>query len=216
MPAPARRAATVALLRDGDAGLEVFVMKRAASMAAAPDMHVFPGGGVDAADGAPGDPGSTQAAARRELFEETGVVLPEEAPLAYFARWITPEPLPHRHDTDFFAAPLPSGQEPGLVGTEAQDCGWTAPAAAIDDALAGRIGLLPPTAAAMYQLAAFPDVAGALDGLSREAGDPPPALMPVRGPDGWVLRDTSSGRDITDPVELGLPPRWRPIPPGLP
>ena len=98
----------------------------------------------------------------------------------------------------------------------AQDCGWTAPAAAIDDALAGRIGLLPPTAAAMYQLAAFPDVAGALDGLSREAGDPPPALMPVRGPDGWVLRDTSSGRDNTDPVELGLPPRWRPIPPGLP
>ena len=170
MPAPARRAATVALLRDGDAGLEVFVMKRAASMASAPDMHVFPGGGVDAADGAPGDPGSTQAAARRELLEETGVVLPEWAPLAYFARWITPEPLPHRHDTDFFAAALPSGQEPGLVGTEAQDCGWTAPAAAIDDALAGRIGLLPPTAAAMYQLAAFPDVAGALDGLSREAG----------------------------------------------
>lgn len=188
-------------------------MKRAASMAAAPDMHVFPGGGLDAADGAPDDPGSTRAAARRELAEETGVALPPAAPLVYFARWITPEALPHRHDTDFFAAALPDGQEPALVGTEAQACAWTTPTGAIDDALAGRIGLLPPTAAAMYRLAGFADVASALAGLLR--ADAPPALMPVRGPDGWVLRDTLVGRDIEDPVELGLPPDWRPIPPGL-
>ncbi|MFM2438223.1 MAG: hypothetical protein RLZ55_1042 [Actinomycetota bacterium] len=212
MIAPARRAATVALLRDGPAGLQVFVMQRAASMAAAPDMHVFPGGGLDPADGPPGDPASTRNAARRELVEETGIVLPDDGPLVYFARWITPEALPHRHDTDFFAAALPAGQEPELVGTEAQACHWTAPGDAIGDASAGRIGLLPPTAAAMFQLAEFTSTADALAGLVRASV---PALMPVRGPDGWVLRDTEAGRDITDPAEVGMPPGWRPIPPGL-
>jgi len=91
-------AATVVLVRPGRAGLEVLLTKRPASMAFAPDMHVFPGGRVDPGDADPtvqarsvrglaaaaealgGDLDPTRAlaahvAAIRELFEEAGVLL---------------------------------------------------------------------------------------------------------------------------------------------
>ncbi|MFV0307046.1 MAG: NUDIX hydrolase [Desertimonas sp.] len=48
---PALPAATVMLARDGDDGVEVFVLRRTARAAFAPDMYVFPGGKVDPADG---------------------------------------------------------------------------------------------------------------------------------------------------------------------
>jgi 8-oxo-dGTP pyrophosphatase MutT (NUDIX family) len=56
--APTRDAATVVLLRDHPvtdshlraAGLEVYLLRRAPSMAFAAGMHVFPGGSVDPRD----------------------------------------------------------------------------------------------------------------------------------------------------------------------
>ncbi len=94
-PAPPRLAATVMLVRDGDRGVEVFMLRRVATMAFAPRMHVFPGGGVDPRDSEPALPwaGPTPAdwarvmrtdeaqarelvvAAVREVFEECGVLL---------------------------------------------------------------------------------------------------------------------------------------------
>ena len=84
-PAPAKPSATVMLLRPGEAGPEVFVLKRAATMAFAPNMLAFPGGGVDARDADPGvpwaGPGPQEWASRlviaaaREVFEECGVLL---------------------------------------------------------------------------------------------------------------------------------------------
>jgi 8-oxo-dGTP pyrophosphatase MutT (NUDIX family) len=94
-PAPARDAATVALVRDGDAGLEVYLLRRVAAMSFAPGAYVYPGGSVDAEDrdteirwsGAPAtawaatfrtDAPTAHAlvcAAVRETFEESGVLL---------------------------------------------------------------------------------------------------------------------------------------------
>ena len=97
-----RPAATVVLVRPGAGGLEVLLTHRPATMAFAPDMHVFPGGRVDAADADPelaarsvlaahaaaerigGDlaPGTALAAhiaAIREAFEEVGVLLADHA-----------------------------------------------------------------------------------------------------------------------------------------
>ena len=93
-PAPAKDASTIAVVRNGEAGLEAFLMRRQASMAFAPGMYVFPGGGVDQADSSPlpwvGPDASYFAsrfhcsvevahslvvAAARETFEETGVLL---------------------------------------------------------------------------------------------------------------------------------------------
>ena len=91
-PAAARPAATVLLLRDGVAntGVEVLMTRRSATASFAPGAYVFPGGGIDAADGAahriaarrPGqsDQRLTQAiAAIRESFEELGVLLARHA-----------------------------------------------------------------------------------------------------------------------------------------
>lgn len=89
-PARPRPAATVVLLRDGDAGPEALLLRRHRSSGFVPGAWVFPGGRVDHADGeaalldrlsgvgADPPPGYV-AAAIREVFEETGVLLAEDA-----------------------------------------------------------------------------------------------------------------------------------------
>jgi 8-oxo-dGTP pyrophosphatase MutT (NUDIX family) len=95
-PADPRHAATVILLRDGSDGPEVYLLRRAGSMAFAAGAFVFPGGSVDPRDIDLGDeswigaPPSVWAqtlscdeatarelvcAAVRETFEESGVML---------------------------------------------------------------------------------------------------------------------------------------------
>jgi len=81
-----RPAATVLLLRDTAAGLEVLMTRRSPRASFAPGAYVFPGGGIDAADAqahglavrrpTQNDERLTQAiAAIRESFEELGVLL---------------------------------------------------------------------------------------------------------------------------------------------
>jgi len=84
-----RPAATVLLLRDGAAGLEVFMVRRHHLMGFAGDALVFPGGRLDPADAdlaaetclCPALPGvdavamSYRVGALRETFEESGVLL---------------------------------------------------------------------------------------------------------------------------------------------
>lgn len=100
-PVTPRAAATVMLVRDapdgsagGAGGLQVYMLKRVASMDFAPSTMVFPGGGIDGRDDADlpwAGPGVVQWAARlgcddhltrmlvvaavREVFEECGVLL---------------------------------------------------------------------------------------------------------------------------------------------
>ena len=98
VPPSARPAATVALVRDGADGLEVYLLRRVRAMSFGAGMHVFPGGSVDPGDqldlAAPPawvgpepdwwagrfgtDPvsaGALVGAAVRETFEEAGVLL---------------------------------------------------------------------------------------------------------------------------------------------
>ena len=88
-----RDAATVVLLRDGTAGIEVWLLTRTTQMVFAGGMAVFPGGRVDDADAelpfsglvdgsvaarfgcAPNQARALIGAAVRETFEETGVLL---------------------------------------------------------------------------------------------------------------------------------------------
>jgi glyoxylase-like metal-dependent hydrolase (beta-lactamase superfamily II)/8-oxo-dGTP pyrophosphatase MutT (NUDIX family) len=89
-PAPLRFAATVLLLRDTHDGLEVLMTRRSSKASFVPGAFVFPGGGIDAADGAchaiaqrraaQNDEALTQAvAAIRESFEELGVLMARHA-----------------------------------------------------------------------------------------------------------------------------------------
>ncbi|MEO6973248.1 MAG: NUDIX domain-containing protein, partial [Rhodoferax sp.] len=85
-PAPVRPAATVLLLRDTPAGVEVLMTRRSTTASFAPGAYVFPGGGVDALDAAAHAQASRRAAqsdlhltqaiaAIRESFEELGILL---------------------------------------------------------------------------------------------------------------------------------------------
>ncbi|MBT2322087.1 MBL fold metallo-hydrolase [Variovorax paradoxus] len=89
-PAPLFAAATVLLLRDTPAGIEVLMTRRSATASFAPGAYVFPGGRIDEADSAAqrvaprrptqGERQLTQAvAAVRESFEELGVLLARHA-----------------------------------------------------------------------------------------------------------------------------------------
>jgi 8-oxo-dGTP pyrophosphatase MutT (NUDIX family) len=98
VPVEARAAATVVLLRDAEGGLEVLLLRRHRRSGFAAGAWVFPGGVVDAADRSPqlvhlldgptpeewaarlqlADPAEAAgyvAAAIREAFEETGILL---------------------------------------------------------------------------------------------------------------------------------------------
>lgn len=92
---PVRRAATIALLRDATAGLEVFMLRRHAGHVFGPSHYVYPGGAVEHADDDAGlwqrcaayaparaaaildsdDAMAYWIAAVRECFEEAGVLI---------------------------------------------------------------------------------------------------------------------------------------------
>ena len=139
-----RDAATVLLVRGTGADARVLMGQRGAKAAFMPDKFVFPGGAVDAGDAtvplarplpatcaarlAQGDaaPGALAAAAIRELWEETGLMLglpghwpdappdwqafaargllPNASALRYIFRAITPPGRPRRFDARFFLA----------------------------------------------------------------------------------------------------------------
>ena len=184
-PVRPRRAATVLLVRDGSAGPEAFVLRRVATMAFAPSVFVFPGGGVDAVDdawlagasessvgvapgvgtrlaqqmGLPVDEARPFiACAVREVEEEVGVVLgvPD---LSVRGHWITPVFEPRRYDTWFFAARVPEGQAATGQTTESDQARWVRPADLLAERAADTAVLLPPTVVMLEELAAAADCA---------------------------------------------------------
>jgi len=141
---PVRDASTILLIRGTGAEARVLMGQRGAKAAFMPDKYVFPGGAVDAADadiplarplpkecaarlakGHP-NPAALAAAAIRELWEETGLMLgtpgawtnppadwqgfaakgltPDAAGLCYIFRAITPPGRSRRFDARFFLA----------------------------------------------------------------------------------------------------------------
>src|SRR5476649_1490720 len=106
-PVDARQAATVILMRGGAETLEVLLVRRTPKARFMGGVWVFPGGAVDAEEGA-GDE-AHRAAAVRELSEEAAITLESPEALVKFSRWITPAEVQIRFDTHFFLAQLPEG-----------------------------------------------------------------------------------------------------------
>jgi 8-oxo-dGTP pyrophosphatase MutT (NUDIX family) len=160
-PTPPRQAATVILLRGGEEGLEVLLVKRNPAARFMGGVWVFPGGAVEQAEG--DDDHAHRAAAVRELREEAGVRLPDSGELVKFSRWVTPAMVRTRFDTHFFLASLPPGQEPCVDGAECVEHGWFTPAGALDAHRAGTILLVFPTIKHLEQLAPFATAAELLE-----------------------------------------------------
>jgi 8-oxo-dGTP pyrophosphatase MutT (NUDIX family) len=152
-PSEPRQAASVIVLRDGGGGLEVLLVRRNPAARFMAGAWVFPGGAVDAHEGA-GDE-SHRIAAVREVEEEAGLRLPDPAALVKFSRWITPPQMKIRFDTHFFLTPAPPGQEARADGTEMVDLAWHTPAGALQAHRRGELQLVFPTIKHLEQLAGF-------------------------------------------------------------
>jgi 8-oxo-dGTP pyrophosphatase MutT (NUDIX family) len=152
---------------------------------------VFPGGRVEEADAALGEP--FRIAAIREAFEESGILLalrgdemlaehslprdgdfhallaehaltPASDALVPFAHWITPADMPKRFDTHFFLAEAPAQQVGLHDGDEAVESLWITPGHALAEADAGTRVLVFATRLNLARLAGFATVHQAMAG----------------------------------------------------
>lgn len=165
-----RLAATVALLRDSDAGLEVLLVERPSDRGAFAGAWVFPGGAVDPDDRHTADePYETVArrAAIREVHEETGLVLAADD-LVLTALWTPHLSLPRRFRTWFYWARAPR-TEIVLSADELTAAAWVKPSDALARHGAGVLHLLPPTWVTLHTLGRHSSTAEAL-AAARDAG----------------------------------------------
>jgi 8-oxo-dGTP pyrophosphatase MutT (NUDIX family) len=156
-----RSAATVVLLRDGAAGLEVLLTRRTLHARFMAGAWVFPGGAVDPGDGE-GQAGLL-AAGVREVREEAGIELGADAELVAFSNWITPARVKIRYDTWFYLTAMPAGQDPVIDGDEIIDARWMRPADALAASRAGEILVVFPTAKQLERLGEYASARELLD-----------------------------------------------------
>jgi 8-oxo-dGTP pyrophosphatase MutT (NUDIX family) len=107
------------------------------------------------------------------MLDRRGLVLRADL-LRPWAHWITPEFEPKRFDTRFFVAALPPGQRTRDVGGEADRVAWARPQDALAAAQSGEMGMLPPTAFTLSEIASYDDVSGVL--AAGDARDVKPVL----------------------------------------
>jgi 8-oxo-dGTP pyrophosphatase MutT (NUDIX family) len=185
----ARQAASLILLRDSAGGPQVLLVKRNPEQRFMGGVWVFPGGAVHS------DDGNHARAAARELVEEAGIALPEDAELVPYSRWITPAEVKVRFDTWFFAARAPDGARATPDGAECVDARWLRPR----DALAARerdeLLLVFPTIKHLERLAAFGSVADVLDDARGRTVEPVQPRVVVRAGTAQVLLPGQPGYD---------------------
>jgi 8-oxo-dGTP pyrophosphatase MutT (NUDIX family) len=135
-----------------------------------PGVWVFPGGGVDPADGK--GEGGFRACAVRELEEEAGIALAADEELVLFSRWITPEVVSRRFDAWFFLALAPAHTPPEPDGVETTEAGWFEPQAALDAQAAGDLALAFPTIHQLRSLLGFRTSTEAIEAHRGRAVEP--------------------------------------------
>ncbi|HEY2601483.1 MAG TPA: NUDIX domain-containing protein [Thermoleophilaceae bacterium] len=153
---PARKAASVIVLREGTDGPEVLLVQRNPASRFMGGAWVFPGGAVHSEDD------SAAETARRELEEEAALAL-DTSSLVPFSRWITPKEGMVRFDTSFFVTGVPAGADPRCDGEECVDVRWLRPRDALDAFAREEMVLVFPTIKHLEQLAEFDSVDHAVD-----------------------------------------------------
>jgi ADP-ribose pyrophosphatase len=168
--AAAKPAATVAVLRDGEGGLETLLLRRSSKLAFHGGAWVFPGGRIDDGDWRDGDD-LLRAAARaavREATEEAGIEVDVDS-LVHLSNWTTPDISPKRFATWFFAAPAHAEIAEAVAdGVESDAVRWFRPDEALSARAAGEIELAPPQYVTLLWLREYATVEVALAGIAAE------------------------------------------------
>jgi 8-oxo-dGTP pyrophosphatase MutT (NUDIX family) len=151
-----RQAASIIVLRASPEGPEVLLVQRNPSQRFMGGAWVFPGGAVHDEDA------DHAAAAVRELREEAGIALPQDAEVVSWSRWITPAEVKVRFDTWFFVAKAPPGAEATVDGGECVDARWLRPVSALEAHTRDELMLVFPTIKHLEALAQAESVADAL------------------------------------------------------
>jgi len=181
VPPEPRPAATMVLIRNG----EVLLMRRALSMAFAPGMHVFPGGGLDAVDHQHPDP--LLACAVRETLEE---VASHVTTCTLIDSWVTPEIEERRYDVFFYLAETDECGE--LSTSEADAMVWLEPREALRLHGRGELPMLRPTSAVLE---------GLVGGVFEDSCEVRAKLPRLRGDGTWDVIDASSGEVLASGIE---------------
>lgn len=156
-------AASVILLREGSAGMEVLLLRRSPRAAYLAEAWVFPGGGVEPEDGADRlSLEAARAAASRETREEAGIIL-DPAMLVPYSQWCPPKESPQRFLTWFFVAEAPHHGEVTVDGAEITEHIWVEPAKGLAARDAGEVTLMPPTWMGLRDLTKHRSIAAVLD-----------------------------------------------------
>jgi 8-oxo-dGTP pyrophosphatase MutT (NUDIX family) len=166
-----RTAATVVLIRDGEVGPEVLLLKRNRALMFAGGLWVFPGGALDPEDWAAADDeeGAARIAAAREAMEESGLTVDPELMLQV-SHWTTPIAEPKRFYTWFFLALAGDHGAVEIDGSEIHDHQWINIAEAIRQHDAGEFGMLPPTVMTLRALSGYLSAEDVMVGIA--ARDP--------------------------------------------
>jgi 8-oxo-dGTP pyrophosphatase MutT (NUDIX family) len=197
----ARPAATLILLRDSGAGMQVLMVRRAATIKFYGGAWAFPGGRVEASDCEAGETLETLAAVKRaavrEVREEISLsVAPEQ--LVWMSHWITPVVRPKRFKTWFFVAAVDS-DDVRVDGGEIDAHRWLTFDEAFAAHRAQQMELPPPTFVTLAELARFARAQDALDALA--VGSPRHYFPKLVSIDGGVcsLYEGDAGYEREDP-----------------
>lgn len=124
--------------------------------------------------------------------------------LIYFGHWITPTWAPKRFDTHFFLAAAPDEQRENLDRDESADGVWIRPAAALQQADAGKRTLVAVTRCTLELLATWPTVTAAVNAARlREVVTVQP-----------YMEETATGRVLRIPPEAGYVRSVLPVEPA--
>lgn len=158
-------AATVIVLRDGEAGPEALMLRRDRDLSFAGGTWVFPGGRIDPGDHPEHGQDLERAARRaavREAFEEAGLVI-DPAGLRRWSHWTPPPESPKRFSTAFFVVALDDGDTRVVIDDgEIREHRWRRPVDMLARRDAGEVALTPPTVITLHQLAVHADAASAV------------------------------------------------------
>jgi 8-oxo-dGTP pyrophosphatase MutT (NUDIX family) len=167
-------AATVVLVRQGDTGIEVLMLRKNSKITFG-GMWVFPGGKIDAADypGGVADEANIDAAARaaavRETQEEAGITV-DAQDYVFLSHWTPPPGQQKRFATWFFVAKVEGAMDIAIDDGEIKDHAWLNPEEALRKHAAGEIDLVPPTWVTLYHLSLKPSVDAVIEYFSENTG----------------------------------------------